>query len=49
MSVTPFYANWARYNALVTGALGGMSAEDLALTAPVLDTSGTAHWPIWRN
>jgi len=47
MSVKPFYANWARYNELLTTAMGGMSDEDLALTAPVLDTSGTAHWPIW--
>jgi uncharacterized damage-inducible protein DinB len=47
MSVTPFYAGWARYNELLTTAIRGMSSEELALTAPVTDTSGTAHMPIW--
>jgi len=47
MSVTPFYAGWARYNQLLTDAIRGMSPEELALTAPVSDTSGTAHMPIW--
>jgi uncharacterized damage-inducible protein DinB len=47
MSVTPFYAGWARYNELLTTAIRGMPAEELALTAPVYDRSGTAHMPIW--
>lgn len=47
MSVLPFYAGWRRYDDLVVQALAAMSDEELALTAPVLDTSGTAHWPIW--
>lgn len=40
-SVTPFYADWRRYNDRMVAALGEMSAEDLALR-PSHD-----HWPIW--
>ena len=47
MSVLPFYVGWRRYNDLLTEAVGAMSDEDLALAAPVLDTTGTGHWPIW--
>ncbi|MBI3752207.1 MAG: DinB family protein [Chloroflexi bacterium] len=47
MSLLPFYAGWRRYNELLTNAIGAMSDADLALAAPVLDTSGTGHWPIW--
>jgi uncharacterized damage-inducible protein DinB len=42
MSVTAFYANWARYNELLTQHIRGLGAADLALQAPAGD-----HWPIW--
>ncbi|MCI0345480.1 MAG: DinB family protein [Chloroflexi bacterium] len=41
-SIAPFYADWAGYNRRTAGALGGLSAEDLAL-----QVAGSDHWPIW--
>jgi uncharacterized damage-inducible protein DinB len=42
VSVTAYYANWARYNELLTEHVRGLGAGDLALAAPAGD-----HWPIW--
>lgn len=47
MSLAPFYAHWATYDRLLTEHVRGLGPDDLALAAPVLDTSGTAHWPLW--
>jgi uncharacterized damage-inducible protein DinB len=45
VSVTEFYAGWARYQVLLSRAIRAMPEEELALTAPF--TRGNDHWPIW--
>jgi hypothetical protein len=47
MTVEAFYAGWERYNDLVIGGVRELDESGLALSAPVADTSGTGHLPIW--
>ncbi|HEX5012854.1 MAG TPA: hypothetical protein VFV72_01755 [Candidatus Limnocylindrales bacterium] len=52
MSIERFYGDWRLYNDLIVEALRGMSAEELALRAPVPQAAddeepSSVHWPIW--
>jgi uncharacterized damage-inducible protein DinB len=42
VSVTPFYANWARYAELASRAMRSMPDDEVGLRA-----EGGDHWPIW--
>ena len=47
MTLERFSDDWRLYNDLIVEALGGMSADDLALRATSEDPLSSTSWPIW--